>query len=129
MNKELINKLIDKAREASGNAYCPYTNMAVGCALISEDNVIFTGCNVEFGGGANSAGQVAILKAVSDGHIKFKAICFYSAETMPFPNGGVREVLGELNPMVDVIVANDQTYSLHTLYELFPFQPEGPRIE
>ena len=131
MNKELIMKLTERARAASDNSYCPYTSVATGCALLVEDNMIFTGCNVELRtlSGSLSAGQVAIIKAVSEGFTKFRAICFFSAENMPFPSGAERDLLSEFNPMIDVIVANDQTYSLHTLYQLFPFQPEGPRIE
>ena len=131
MQKELIMKLIDKAREASDNAYCPYTNTAVGCALLTDDNVIFTGCNIEFRelSSCASAGDVTVLKAISEAYTKFKAVCFFSAETMPFPGGSVAGALGEFNPMIEIIVATDETYSIHNLYELFPFLPEGPRIE
>lgn len=131
MNKELIMKLIDRAREASDNAYCPYTNAAIGCSLLVDENIIFTGCNIENKNLSCSAcaGEVATLKAVSEGHTKFKTICFFSDVMMPFPNGRMRDVLSEFNPMIDIIVANDETYSLHTLYQLFPFQPEGPAIE
>ena len=131
MNKELIMKLIERARGACDNAYCPYTGVAVGCALLVDDNIIFAGCNIETRAPSNSldAGAVAVIKAISEGHTKFRAICFYSADIMPFPSGSVRDVLGEFSPMLDIIVANDQTYSLHTLYQLFPFQPEGPAIE
>jgi cytidine deaminase len=69
------------------------------------------------------------MKAVSEGYTKFRAACFYASATMPFPSGKVRDVLSEFNSTIDIIVANDDTYSLHTLYQLFPFQPEGPAIE
>ena len=129
MNKELIMKLISAAREASDNAYCPYSNLPVGCALLTEDNIIFTGCNIEYRDSSASAGEGAIIKAITEGHTKFRAVCFFSHEIMPFPSGKVRDILGEFNPMIDIIVANDETYSLHTLLQLFPFQPEGPKIE
>ena len=131
MNKELIMKLIDRARGASDNAYCPYTNFPVGCSLLVDENIIFTGCNVESRAlsCSASAGEVAVFKAISEGYTNFKAICFYSIETMPFPEGGIRDLLGEFSPMIEVVVAQDENYSLHPLHELFPFQPEGPRIE
>jgi len=131
MNKELIMKLIDRARESSGNAYCPYTKFPVGCALLADENVIFTGCNIE----ANalscsaSAGEVAIFKAISEGHTNFNTVCFYSSETMPFPDGKVRQLFGEFNMMLDVIVANDQTYHMMKLSEIFPVRPEWPEID
>jgi len=131
MNKELINKLIDSARSAADNAYCPYTGSAVGCALLVEDNLIFAGCNIENRTLSYSAdaGKVAVMKAISEGYTKFRAVCFFATDTMPFPSGGIRDLLAEFNPMIDVIVANDDTYSLHSLGQLFPYQPEGPRIE
>ena len=131
MNKELIIKLIDRARESSDNAYCPYTNFPMGCALLVDVNIIFTGCNIESRAlsCSASAGEVAVHKAISEGHTSFKAICFYSTDVMPFPDGRIRDLLSEFSPMIDIIVAQGEDYSLHTLYELFPFQPEGPKIE
>jgi len=125
MNKELIMKLIDRAREASGNAYCPFTNVPVGCALLTEDNVIFCGCNIEsktFSSSA-SAGEVAVMKAISEGHTRFLAVCFYSESSMPFPNGSTCQIVADFAPMIRVVVASKETYNVHHLYELFPFNP------
>ena len=41
--RELISQAL-KARESS---YCPYSNFAVGAALLCNDGTVYTGCNVE----------------------------------------------------------------------------------
>ena len=131
MNKELIMKLIERARTSAENAYCPYTNHPIGCSLLVDQNIIFGGCNIENNTLACSAeaGEVAALKAISEGYTKFVAVCFWAASGMPYPSGKVRQLLTEFNIMVHIIVANDDTYSVHTLNELLPFHPEGIEIE
>lgn len=131
MNKELIMKLIERAKENADNAYCPYTKQAIGCSLLAEENVIFGGCNIESNelSCSASAGEVAVLKAISEGYTAFKAICFYSSTRMPYPTGRVCQLLAERNMMVNIVLATDATYLLHTLVELYPFPPEGPDIE
>ena len=39
--------LIDKAKSAMDNAYCPYSRFAVGCVLVTESGKEYTGCNIE----------------------------------------------------------------------------------
>ena len=126
MNKELILKLVERAKNASENAYCPYTNVPVGCSLLVDDNMIFGGCNVENGVLSSSAcaGEVAVYKAISEGYTKFRAICFWSQEKKPYPSGKVRQLLSEFNSSVNIVVATDETYSMISLSEIFPFAPE-----
>jgi cytidine deaminase len=40
-------ELMSAAKEASLNAYIPYSHFAVGAALECDDGTIYTGCNVE----------------------------------------------------------------------------------
>jgi len=126
MNKELIVKLIERARNFSENAYCPYTNTPVGAALMVDDNMIFGGCNIENGALSSSvdAGEVAVFKAISEGHTNFLAICFWSSNKMPYPSGRVRQLLNEFNPDINMIFATDETYGLQKLRDIFPLAPE-----
>ena len=39
--------MMDAAREASRNAYAPYSDFHVGAAILTEDGALHTGCNVE----------------------------------------------------------------------------------
>ena len=131
MNKELIMKLIDKAREASDNTYCPYTNVPVGCALMTSDNTIFCGCNIETKNlvGSVTAGEVAVIKAISEGYTSFAAVCFYSDTMMPYPDGGACQIIADFAPMIRVIVSNKDTFNLHYLHEIFRFSPEFPEVD
>jgi cytidine deaminase len=127
MNKELILKLIERAKLSAENAYCPYTNVPVGCSLLVNDNMIFGGCNVENGvlSCSAEAGEVSVFKAVSEGCTSFRAICFWSDLRMPYPSGKVRQLLAEFNPNLNIIVATDATYSMVTLGDMLPFAPES----
>ena len=60
-------QLIGKALAAREFAYTPYSDFAVGAALLCEDGEIFTGCNIENGAftPTNCAERTAIFKAVS----------------------------------------------------------------
>jgi len=42
-----VVELVDKAREATGNSYSPYSNFSVGAALLLENGEIITGSNQE----------------------------------------------------------------------------------
>lgn len=44
---EIENSLFDKAIEARENAYAPYSNFLVGCAVLLENDEIFSGNNQE----------------------------------------------------------------------------------
>ncbi len=70
--------LVDSAKEVLVNAYAPYSNFPVGCALEMNDGTIFHGVNVEniSFGGTICAERSAITAAVSNGYRKgdFKAI-------------------------------------------------------
>lgn len=43
MDPNEIKKLIQLARKAMENSYCPYSQFPVGCALLCQDQTIFTG--------------------------------------------------------------------------------------
>jgi cytidine deaminase len=130
LNKELILKLIERARASAENAYCPYSNVPMGCSLLVDDNIVIGGCNVENGvlSTSVSAGEVAIFKAISEGYTKFRAICFWSETKMPYPCGRVRQLLAEFNKNLNMIIATgtaDVSYSIAALADLFPFPPES----
>jgi len=134
MNKELIMKMIEKAKDSSENAYCPYSNTPFGCSLLVEENIIFGGCNIENAtlGCSMEAAEVAIMKAISEGYSKFSSICFWAEKDLPYPSGKIRQILYEFshsnpNP-VQVIVASEDNYALHQFFELFPFPPSPVEV-
>ena len=130
LKKEEIERLIEAARQARARAYAPYSNFAVGAALLDNEGEIYTGCNVEnvSYGLTNCAERTAIFKSVSEGKTKFKAIAIYAdTETYCTPCGACRQVIAEFGPDIVVIQANRHgEYILNTINEILPggFTPE-----
>ncbi|MCL2846100.1 MAG: cytidine deaminase [Firmicutes bacterium] len=126
MNKqliEMIEKMIREAREAADNAYCPNSGVPEGACLLTEEGITFRGCNVEAGKGSGfGAGEVAIMKAFSEGITNFTAISFFSERVMPFPTGAFLDLACELCPNIDIVVANEETFSVHKLHDLLPIR-------
>lgn len=120
-NKELI-KIAEKAME---QAYVPYSKFRVGAALVTEDDEVITGCNIENAsfGGTNCAERTALFKAISEGHKKFKRIAIISdSSNYTYPCGICRQVLSEFGLNMEVIVANNKgEYMIHKLTELLPY--------
>lgn len=92
--------LIAAARSAATNSYAPYSNFAVGAALLFEDGRLVTGTNVENAsyGLALCAETVAVAKAMADGirgGLVKLAVTGPGAEPIT-PCGRCRQVLNEL---------------------------------
>ncbi len=104
-DKELI-KAAAKVRE---NAYAPFSNFRVGAALVTDDDEIFTGCNVESAsyGLTVCAERVAIWKAISEGKHKIKHIAVVAdTEVLTPPCGACRQIIWEFSGDIPVIMAN-----------------------
>ena len=106
------DEIIKKAIEARENAYVPYSKFKVGAALLTEDDTIYTGCNIENAsyGATNCAERTAIFKAISEGHKKIKAIAVVgSFEEYTYPCGICRQVISEFaNGNIDIIIVKDK---------------------
>ncbi|MDZ4275119.1 MAG: cytidine deaminase [Erythrobacter sp.] len=94
--------LINAAIAAAGHAYAPYSDYPVGAALLFDDGVIVTGCNVENAsyGLALCAETVAVAKALGEGRrggLVAVAVVGLKAGTEPItPCGRCRQVLNEV---------------------------------
>ena len=94
----MYNTLIKEAYKAFENSHSPYSNFKVGAALLTEDGKIYTGCNVEnvSYGLTICAERTAAVKAVSEGHKKFKNIAIVSSGgDYTYPCGACRQFLAE----------------------------------
>jgi len=123
-----VQKLIESAQAARGQAYAPYSQYAVGAALLTENDQVFTGCNVENAvyPATCCAERVAVFKAVSEGHRRFRAIVV-ATENGGSPCGICRQVLREFAPnMVVLIVDAEGVVRQTSAIELLPdsFGPE-----
>lgn len=101
--------LLKTARAARSRAYAPYSGFLVGAALLTEDNRIVTGANIENAsyGLTVCAERVAIWNAVHAGHRKFSKIAVATDSTPPAsPCGACRQVLWELAGNIEVLMGN-----------------------
>jgi cytidine deaminase len=96
--------LIEAAREAAKNAYAPYSNFAVGAAVLLSDGTIVTGANFENAsyGLSLCAETVALATVNAQGHFRdVVAIGVIGgrmghADTVPVsPCGRCRQVINE----------------------------------
>ena len=117
--------LAEKAVEAKSKALPTYSNFHVGAALITVDDKIYTGCNIESSSYSLTicAERTAIFKAISEGERKFKAIAV-AGDTEGFisPCGACRQVISDLCGEIDIVLVNskNETKVIKTS-ELLPF--------
>ena len=118
-------ELMSKAKQASLNAYVPYSRFAVGAAIECTDGTVFTGCNVENAalGSTICAERTACCKAVSEGHREFRRIAIYAdSENWCTPCGACRQVLYEFGPDMEVVCLNKNNEEKHLhIKELLPY--------
>ncbi|MFI5364163.1 MAG: cytidine deaminase [Candidatus Binatia bacterium] len=116
--------LLDMARVAATRAYCPYSKFPVGAAVLTADDRVFSGANVENAsyGLTICAERTAIFNAVCAGAeqiVKLAVSCPKgSADSPPtlMPCGACRQVLAEFaTPDTQVIIDHLGTFSLATL--------------
>jgi cytidine deaminase len=126
---EMRDELVRAAIEARQWAYAPYSNYAVGAALLTASGRIYDGVNVENAAYPTTicAERVAVFKAISEGERQFTAIAVATANG-GFPCGSCRQVLAEfgLDTLVLIADLHGQIVKETSVAELLPgaFQPE-----
>ena len=119
------DSLYEAAREAREKAYAPYSTFLVGAALLTEDDEIVVGCNVENRsyGLCICAERTAVATSVASGRRKFKAVAVVTDTSPPAsPCGMCRETLTEFcDGDTPVLMANlDGTRDIKPLRALHP---------
>ena len=121
-------QLVLKAREARKLSYSPYSNFAVGAAVLTKDGKVFVGANIE-----NSsyplcmcAERNALYNAMMNGYKKEDLVALaLSADTDEpcSPCGACRQVISELFPVdAPIYLANLKGDIKETnVKELLPF--------
>ena len=97
------------ARKAQKNSYAPYSKFRVGAALMTDDEEVFTGCNIENSSFSLTicAERTALFKAISENKQTFKAIAITSdAKGFTPPCGACLQVMWDLAGNIDVILTN-----------------------
>lgn len=118
------DKLISLAAEARKKAHAPYSNFAVGAALLAKSGRVYTGSNVENAsyGLSVCAERVAVFKAVSEGERQFEALAVVT-ENGVTPCGACRQVLMEFGDDIQIIVADAAGH--RRAFALTDLLPEG----
>ena len=116
------DKLIHLAIEMCDRAYVPFSNYRVGAAVELNSKVIIGGCNVESSsyGLTCCAERVALFRAISEGHNKFKAMAI-ATKNNGMPCGACRQVIWELCGNIPIYICNMDGW-VKTVYtiELIP---------
>jgi cytidine deaminase len=101
-------QLVAAAHSAREQAYAPYSNYAVGAAVLTENGEIIPGCNVENAsyGGTICAERVALTAAIAQGKRELRAIAVVTVDGGS-PCGLCRQVMIELGAEMDVYIGDE----------------------
>ncbi len=102
-------QLIETARQARRWAYAPYSQYAVGAALLTASGRVYDGVNIENAAYPTGicAERVAVFKAVSEGEREFVAIAVVTSNAGS-PCGSCRQVLAEFGTGTIVYLADEE---------------------
>jgi len=130
---EMYKELVKKAIEASKNSYSPFSGFTVGAALLTKNQKIYLGCNIENSAYSltNCAERTAFFKAISEGEKEFQAIAIVGSDNEKFaefctPCGACRQVINEFCDKDFKIVLgrynreNEIEIKVYTIGELLP---------
>ncbi|HBJ19007.1 MAG TPA: cytidine deaminase [Clostridiales bacterium] len=124
-------ELIDAAITARKSAYCPYSHMAVGAALLAKSGKVYTGANMENASFTPTvcAERVAFFSAIMAGEREFVRIAVVGGPEgeeplREFPPCGVcRQVMSEFcGEDFEILIATRDSYHRLTLPEILPFR-------
>jgi cytidine deaminase len=123
--------LVEAARAARAGSYSPYSEFAVGAAVLTADGNVFVGCNLENRsyGLTLCAERAAFAAAAVAGHRDFAGVAVVAdADPPATPCGLCRETMAEFcGPDLPVLLANLNGGRRELrLGELFPHPFELP---
>jgi cytidine deaminase len=104
------NNLLHKAKEASKQAYAPYSDFPVGACVLTKDGNTYTGCNVENAsyGLTVCAERNAIANAILNGEKEFLAVAIYSPKIQNcLPCGACRQVIFEFQKNKEIEIVTE----------------------
>ncbi len=134
MNKK---ELFTLAKEAMKNSYAPYSNYNVGAALLTKNDKVYMGCNIENASYSATccAERTAIFSAVAKGEKEFNAICIVGGKNgdiidYAMPCGVCRQVLAEFCDVDFKIYVgiNENEIKEFTLSELLPYSFDKSKL-
>jgi cytidine deaminase len=120
-----LDAVMDVARDASRNAYAPYSNFRVGAAILTEGGQIHAGCNVEnasYGLAICAERNAAAAMAIANpGDREIRLVAVFSPDAAPcFPCGACRQVLREFG-CKEVVVEEAAGLRNYPFDEILPY--------
>lgn len=119
----LLAELALRAAQVRPWAYCPYSNFAVGAALLTSSGKVYEGVNVENAAypACICAERTALVKAVSEGEREVVALAV-STTSAGAPCGQCRQMLAEFGQAAIIVLADAEGHitAKTTLTELLP---------
>ena len=116
-------ELIEHAHLAKERAKAPYSLYSVGAALLTKNNTIILGCNIESKAYPTTmcAERVAIFSALAQGYELFKALALVTSDGA-FPCGSCRQIIHEFASDIPIYISNgSDKYLTHTISDLLPY--------
>jgi cytidine deaminase len=120
-----LDAVMDAARDASRNAYAPYSNLRVGAAILTEGGQIHAGCNVEnvsYGLAICAERNAAAAMAFANlGDREIRLVAVFCPDAAPcFPCGACRQVLHEFG-CKEVVVEEAAGLRTYPFDEILPY--------
>jgi cytidine deaminase len=120
-----LDAVMDAARDASRNAYAPYSNFRVGAAILTEGGQIHAGCNVEnasYGLAICAERNAAFAMAFANPEDReIRLVAVFSPDSAPcFPCGACRQVLREFG-CKEVVVEEAAGLRSYPFDEILPY--------
>ena len=111
MSNEENKQLLEIASKSAKFAYAPYSKFKVGAALLTDDGMVFTGCNIENAsyGLCSCAERTAIFKAVSEAKTNLKkiAVAIEDIKETVYPCGACLQVISEFMYDGSIIISKN----------------------
>ena len=129
MTQTEAKKLIEIATSAREKSYCPYSGFAVGAALLTDNDEVYTGANIESSSYTPTvcAERVAFFSAVHSGVKSFSAIAVVGGkagtdiDSFTPPCGVCRQVMAEFcDGDFEIVLYNGTQIKVYKLSELLP---------
>lgn len=133
MDKKLMDKLVEEAKEiAERNYCCGHSGFTVGAALLTSTGKIYKGFNIENDGIQSiCAERVAFAKALSEDHSRFSCIVVVGKKMKDkdfkktLPCGYCRQFMREyVNEDFMIYTYDDKEQKLYT-YNITELLPES----
>lgn len=122
---DLRTKIIEQASLVKNNAYSPYSKFKVGASILTSNNNIYSGCNVENAsyGATVCAESSAICSMVTNQEYNIKEIAITSSSNeLCYPCGMCLQKISEFadhNTLIHLSI-NNKLISSYKLKDMLP---------